>query len=121
MVCVRPGVLLTNASFLRAVIALIALDLPALERPANAISQPTSGGSSVCSCADATKWALLKSDIDSRGREQHVAPKKPRTIQWRLFRHSRIPKEDHGSTPVSGRSCGRVHSRQRKCPDCREG
>ena len=41
---VRPGVLLVLASFLLFVIELIAEDLPALERPANAISKPSSGG-----------------------------------------------------------------------------
>jgi hypothetical protein len=41
---VRPGVLLVRARSLRAVIAFNALDLPALERPANATSTPSSGG-----------------------------------------------------------------------------
>src|SRR6266478_6060253 len=38
MVCVRPGVLLTRASPSRPRSALMALDLPTLERPAKAIS-----------------------------------------------------------------------------------
>src|SRR5258708_7004008 len=38
MSCVRPGVLLTNARRRRPVRVLIALDLPAFERPAKAIS-----------------------------------------------------------------------------------
>jgi hypothetical protein len=42
---VRPGVLLVRASFWL-VNALIALDLPAFERPAKATSQPVSGGHS---------------------------------------------------------------------------
>ena len=46
MVCVRPGVLLTNASRVRFANALIALDLPAFERPANAISGAPGGGRS---------------------------------------------------------------------------
>src|SRR5688572_25870674 len=43
---VRPGVLLTNARRRRPASVLMALDLPALERPANAISGAPAGGSS---------------------------------------------------------------------------
>src|SRR5215216_4587399 len=43
--CVRPGVCEVRASALREVSALIRLDLPTLERPANAISTPFIGGS----------------------------------------------------------------------------
>ena len=43
--CVRPGVCEVRASALRPVSALIRLDLPTLERPANAISTPCIGGS----------------------------------------------------------------------------
>src|SRR5215213_5474167 len=42
---VRPGVCEVRASALREVSALIRLDLPTLERPANAISTPRMGGS----------------------------------------------------------------------------
>src|SRR6185437_435078 len=42
---VRPGVREVRARFLRPVSALIRLDLPTLERPANAISTPRIGGS----------------------------------------------------------------------------
>src|SRR5882672_7131515 len=42
---VRPGVCETRASALRPASALIRLDLPTLERPANAISMPRIGGS----------------------------------------------------------------------------
>src|SRR5258706_5072205 len=52
MSCVRPGVLLTNARRRRPASVLIALDLPALERPANAISGIPGGGSSRGSCAE---------------------------------------------------------------------
>ena len=45
--CVRPGVLLVNASRVRSASALIALDLPELDRPANAISGGPGGG--ICS------------------------------------------------------------------------
>src|SRR5437879_3591125 len=41
---VRPGVREVRASALRLVIALTRLDLPTLERPANAISTPRIGG-----------------------------------------------------------------------------
>src|SRR5215831_19687449 len=43
--CVRPGVLLVKASRDRLASALIALDLPEFERPANAISGGPAGGS----------------------------------------------------------------------------
>ena len=49
---VRPGVLLTNASRRRPVSVLIALDLPAFDRPANAISGAPGGGNSRESCAE---------------------------------------------------------------------
>src|SRR5262245_19565352 len=42
--CVRPGVCEVRARALRPVSALIRLDLPTLERPANAISWPRIGG-----------------------------------------------------------------------------
>src|SRR5689334_8210114 len=42
---VRPGVCEVRASALRLVSALIRLDLPTLERPANATSMPAIGGS----------------------------------------------------------------------------
>src|SRR4029077_12153272 len=42
---VRPGVCEVRASALRLVSALIRLDLPTLERPANAISTPSARGS----------------------------------------------------------------------------
>src|SRR5262245_43551204 len=46
MVCVRPGVLLTRARPRRPASALMALDLPTLERPAKAISGGPGGGRS---------------------------------------------------------------------------
>jgi hypothetical protein len=45
MVWVRPGVLAVKARRLRPRIALIALDLPTLERPAKATSGGPGGGS----------------------------------------------------------------------------
>lgn len=42
--CVLPGVFDVRASLLLFVSVLMALDLPALLRPANAISMPSSGG-----------------------------------------------------------------------------
>ena len=50
MSCVRPGVRETNASRVCPVSVLIALDFPAFERPTNATSRPTGGGS-VAVCA----------------------------------------------------------------------
>jgi len=51
---VRPGVLLVRASARRWTMALMALDLPLLERPTKATSAPTSGGN----CAGAA--ALIR-------------------------------------------------------------
>src|ERR1700752_1462019 len=51
---VRPGVREVRASALRAVSALIRLDLPTLERPAKAISTPVIGGSDASEDAAAT-------------------------------------------------------------------
>src|SRR5258707_1355651 len=59
MSCVRPGVLLTNARRLRPASALIALDLPAFERPAKAISGTPGAGSSRGSCAE-SKYAARR-------------------------------------------------------------
>src|SRR5258706_2381676 len=61
MSCVRPGVLLTKARRRRLASALIALDLPALERPTNAISGADAGGNSRGSCTEIRKAALPKS------------------------------------------------------------
>src|SRR5690606_12415903 len=49
--CVRPGVLLVRARDFCSVCALMALDFPALERPAKATSQPWSAGSWCRLCA----------------------------------------------------------------------
>src|SRR5262245_43980852 len=49
---VRPGVLLAKASRRRPVSALMALDLPAFERPAKAIPGAPGGGSSRGSCTE---------------------------------------------------------------------
>ncbi len=45
--CVRPGVLLVRAKLLTPVSVLIALDLPVLERPVKATSEPKSEGQSL--------------------------------------------------------------------------
>src|SRR5215467_14103661 len=52
---VRPGVCDVRASALRPVSALIRLDLPTLERPANAISMPRIGGKTASELAAAMK------------------------------------------------------------------
>src|SRR5579862_2680774 len=53
---VRPGVLEVRASALRPVSALMRLDLPTLERPANAISGAAIGGSEASELAAETKF-----------------------------------------------------------------
>jgi hypothetical protein len=53
MSCVLPGVLLTKARRLRPARVLIALDLPAFERPANASSGAPGRGMSVGKWAEA--------------------------------------------------------------------
>src|SRR3954453_11128637 len=52
---VRPGVCEVRASALRPVSALIRLDLPTLERPANAISMPRMAGNMASELAAAMK------------------------------------------------------------------
>src|SRR5690349_2139977 len=52
MSCVRPGVLLTKARRRRPASVLMALDFPALERPANAISGAPGRGRSRGSCTE---------------------------------------------------------------------
>src|SRR5215469_6072113 len=52
---VRPGVCEVRASALRPVSALIRLDLPTFERPANAISSPAMAGSAATEPAAAVK------------------------------------------------------------------
>src|SRR3546814_4704014 len=56
--CVRPGVLLTRASCFCPHSAFIALDLPALERPAKVISGRPSAGSCVIFAHDIRNSAL---------------------------------------------------------------
>jgi hypothetical protein len=52
MICwVRPGVLLVRAKAFRDVMALMALDLPTLDLPANATSAPVSSIQSRAWCA----------------------------------------------------------------------
>src|SRR5215211_1915788 len=53
--CVRPGVCEVRARLWRPVSALMRLDLPTLERPANAISIGPTGGNAGCDPAAATK------------------------------------------------------------------
>src|SRR6187431_2284357 len=63
MVCVRPGVLLVRARALRASSALMALDLPTLERPAKATSGGPTGGRSAGLAADKRNCACEKGFI----------------------------------------------------------
>lgn len=60
MSCVLPGVREVLASLLLPVRALIALDLPALLRPAKATSQPKSAGALLRALADCKNSVLLK-------------------------------------------------------------
>src|SRR5262245_60721030 len=66
MVCVRPGVLLVRARPLRPSSALIALDLPTLERPAKATSGGPGGGRSAGRPAAARNTACENILIKSR-------------------------------------------------------
>jgi len=74
MVCVRPGVLLVRARALRATSALIALDLPTLERPAKAISGGPGGGKSATRPAAHTNDAWAKTGMAQAGNSNKIAP-----------------------------------------------
>src|SRR5436189_1791792 len=63
---VRPGVCEVRASALRPVSALIRLDLPTLERPANAISMPRMAGNTASEPAAATKRHSLANSLRPR-------------------------------------------------------
>src|ERR1035437_9008231 len=67
MVCVRPGVLLVNASFLWPVRALIKLDLPTLLLPKNATSGNRSEGN-VSGLPELTTNSAFKELIQYLGR-----------------------------------------------------
>lgn len=60
MSCVLPGVRDVLANLLLPVSALMALDLPALLRPAKATSQPKSPGALLRALADCKNSVLLK-------------------------------------------------------------
>ena len=62
---VRPGVLLTRAKLFKPVMTFITLDLPALERPAIATSQPTSAGNCLGWAAPNMKEVQRKSICES--------------------------------------------------------
>src|SRR6185295_16368321 len=63
---VRPGVCEVRASALRPVSALIRLDLPTLERPANAISMPRMAGNTASEPAAAMKRHSLANSLRPR-------------------------------------------------------
>ena len=69
---VRPGVFEVRASALRPVSALIRLDLPTLERPANAISMPRVLGSDSIEPAAVAKPPLAARTAGGRPRSRHV-------------------------------------------------
>src|SRR5690349_1819232 len=74
MVCVRPGVLLVRASERRPVSALMALDLPTLERPANATSAGPGGGSSATVPAALRNTACANAFMAKAGNSNKIAP-----------------------------------------------
>src|SRR4051812_27025738 len=74
MVCVRPGVLLVRASARRSASALMALDLPTLERPANATSGGPGGSRSPTRAAARRNAALAKSVMAEAGNSNKIAP-----------------------------------------------
>src|SRR5215470_4407971 len=82
---VRPGVCEVRASALRFVSALIRLDLPTLERPANAISTPAVGGSD--------------SNDAAADRNRHSAPKslRPVSLSSAVNEDVDIDRADRGS------------------------
>src|SRR5258706_15359943 len=84
MSCVRPGVLLTNARRRRPASVLIALDLPAFERPANAISGAAGPGSSRGSCTDIT-YAACASGRSARGLAERLATPSRATVKSLSF------------------------------------
>src|SRR6185312_3889281 len=84
MSCVRPGVLLTKASRRRPASALIALDLPAFERPANASSGAPGGGSSSGSCTESAKVAFANARARAP-RARVVASPARATVKFRGF------------------------------------
>src|SRR3954466_11545020 len=73
MVCVRPGVLLVRASARRPKMALMALDLPTLERPAKAISGGPGGGKSAARPA-ARRNAAWGAPAMEAGNSNKIAP-----------------------------------------------
>src|SRR5438105_10057553 len=74
MVCVRPGVLLVRASAFLPRSALMALDLPTLERPANAISGGPGGGRSEPRPAAHRNAACARTDMAKAGNSNKIAP-----------------------------------------------
>src|SRR5712692_9835409 len=74
MVCVRPGVLLVRAKARRPTSALMALDLPTLERPAKAISGGPGGGRSATRAAARRNAASAKAVMAKAGNSNKIAP-----------------------------------------------
>src|SRR6476469_6212614 len=74
MVCVRPGVLLVRASARRPVRALMALDFPTLERPANATSGGPGGGSSAMRPTARRNTACANALMAKAGNSNKIAP-----------------------------------------------
>src|SRR3546814_13392966 len=110
--CVRPGVLLTRASCFCPHSAFIALDLPALERPAKVISGRPSAGSCVIFAND------IRNSAPTNG---FGMPRSP-CAEWLLLLVGRL--DVHGwrmaraysawSTPIA---LGRASWGERGCAD----
>src|SRR5690606_2155158 len=95
MSCVRPGVLETKASRTWPTSVLIALDLPALERPANAISAPAGGGKPDGLAIDISNCALRNRGMKKFGEKPVGCGRKPsshRAIRLSCIRIPRLKK-----------------------------
>jgi hypothetical protein len=83
MSCVRPGVLLTKARRRRLASVLMALDFPAFDRPANAISGAPGGGSAAGSWIDSANAALASGNLASGVFDFDAET--PATVKFRVF------------------------------------
>src|SRR5690242_19261648 len=120
---VRPGVLLVRASPWRPRIALMALDLPAFERPAKATSAPRSAGNCPAAAALTRNFALgnaatavvynpaLSHHWQYSGKERNDGEKSTagnrlrRTVVGRMGGRTDRPCRLRGSKPRSDAGC----------------
>src|SRR5579863_6988698 len=103
---VRPGVLLVRASPRRCVMALIALDLPELERPAKATSAPRSAGNCAGAAALIRKRASGKRLMSSTDKAAPAC-----SVQFRALGSPELYwKQHHAAAPENrfvGNGCRR--------------